>query len=296
MILHRIEFVLREMAIALGRHPLMAFAAVGSAAAALAIVGGAALVWLNLNVWGEQMLSEVRVTAYLRHHLPRAQAMAICREVRGWPEVKSASFVTKEDMLKRFQERLEADSSLLELSPNPLSDAVEVEAVDARQVPALHRELEAKPSVETVMSAQSTVKTLLTLRRAVRLVGLVGGGLLVLASLAIIYNTIHLTLFARRREITIMQMVGATDRFVAAPFVLEGVVHGLVGAALACAVLVPGYLALAHALTDMLPFFRLIPEHRLVDVAIALVAGGAVVGAGASMLSVRRFLRREHIM
>ena len=106
MILRRLEFVMREMALALVRHPLMTFAAVSSAAAALAILGGAALLWFNLNRWGEQVLSEVQVTAYLRRYLPRPQAMVVYGQVRSWPEVRRAAFVTQEELLERLQRRL----------------------------------------------------------------------------------------------------------------------------------------------------------------------------------------------
>ena len=296
MILRRLEFVMREMALALVRHPLMTFAAVSSAAAALAIVGGAALLWFNLNRWGEQVLSEVQVTAYLRRYLPRPQAMVVYGQVRSWPEVRRAAFVTQEELLERLQRRLGSNPGLLRLNPNPLPDAIEVQTVDAEQVRGLARRLVALPDVERVISAQTTLRTLLTMRRVVRLIGLVGGGLLALGALVIISNTIRLTLFARRREISIMQMVGATDRFVAAPFVLEGVAHGLSGALVACAILIPGYLALARAWQNHLPAFPPLPQRDLVDLAIALVAAGVLFGAAASLASVGRFLRHQPII
>lgn len=292
--LRRIEFVVREMATALVRHPLMTFAAASSAAAALAIVGGAALAWMNLNRWDEQMLGEVEATAYLRPELGRPQAMAVYDQVRDWPEVRGATFVTREELLRRLQRRLGSDPGLLRLSPNPLRDAIEVQAARPEQVPALARKLGSLPDVEQVITAQSTLHTLLAMRRVVRLTGLIGGALLVLAAVAIISNTIRLTLFARRREISIMQMVGATDRFVAAPFVLEGMAHGLIGSLLACALLFPGYSALVA--NWPLPSFPLLPERHLLDVAIALVAAGVVVGVSASSVSVARFLRRQPII
>jgi len=153
------------------------------------------------------------------------------------------------------------------------------------------RIVEKWPEVGNVVHAERTIKMLLGVRRIVGLGTLGAGVLLVLAAMLIVHNTIRLTLFARRREIGIMQLVGASPAFVAAPFLLEGAFHGAAGAVIALALLAPGYAYAHHVFTSNLSLFPLVPLSVLVDCGVLLVTGGLLITGLASAVSLTRFLR-----
>jgi len=136
------------------------------------------------------------------------------------------------------------------------------------------------------------VDRLVALTRAVRSGGTVLAALLGLASLLIIVNTIRLAVAARRQEIEIMALVGATPAFIRGPFMLEGALQGALAAALTTILLIGGYMALAAGLSASLPFLPLLAPAAILPVAVAIVwMLGTAVGIGGSVIGLRRYLR-----
>ena len=133
---------------------------------------------------------------------------------------------------------------------------------------------------------------LFEMTRLIRIFGFSLMLVLALATLFIIYNTIRLTVFARRKELAIMKYVGATDWFIRWPFVLEGMVLGLLGSLVAAVVLRTAYTGMAEKIYDTLAFFPLIPEQPfLTYITIVVVLSGMAVGAIGSAVSIKRFLK-----
>jgi cell division transport system permease protein len=130
-------------------------------------------------------------------------------------------------------------------------------------------------------------------RRIITWSSIIVVGLAALAGVCIIHNTIRLALHSRRREIYIMQLIGATKFLIAAPFLLEGMIHGVIGAALSCCLLIPVHMYLRHLSAESAPFVSLAPDHALLPFGLALAAAGAILGFTGSAFSVRRYLRRK---
>src|SRR5262249_12346133 len=143
-----------------------------------------------------------------------------------------------------------------------------------------------------VSTGTKVLENLLRIARLVRLTGLACAGLLLLATMAVISNAIRVTLFARRREIRIMQLVGATNWFIRLPFMFEGVFDGALGAALACAAVATGYHYLSRVALTSVPLLS--EFHTTVSFPAlcgALTAAGITIGALGSIITMRRFLR-----
>jgi cell division transport system permease protein len=289
--LRAIEFALRQALTNIRRHSLMSAAATSTVAVALCIIGAAGLFLLNVNLWMQRVVGEAEVYVYAKQRLPRADALALQQKINSLPQVASTRFVAREDAYRQLQRSLRASLAGV---PNPLPDAIHVRTRDPSQVAQVAELAGRWPEVGKVVHAEHTIRILLTVRHIVGIGSVVAGVLLLLAAMLIVHNTIRLTLIARRREIGIMQLVGATPSFVAAPFLLEGAFHGAAGAVIALCLLVPGYAYAHRVFTRSLSLFPLAPLPVLVDCGVLLIAAGLVIASAATAVSLTRFLRRYH--
>lgn len=302
MIWDAIDFVCRETVLQLRRERLIAIATVSTVAVLLMLLGAIVLFHVNLRLWTQRAGDELDVWVYFSEDVPREQARKQTTEAAGWPEVRTASFVPKEEGLKDLQTWFPSTSAL-STKDNPLPDGARVSARDPELLPALVRKLEALSGVNDVVPksevAESTTGPIAWVIQAKRIVswgGVAIGFLVAFAGVLIVNNTIRLALHARRRDIYIMQLVGAARGAITAPFLLEGAIHGLLGAILACCVLIPAHMylrSLVARAAPLGPLFFLAPDNMLLSFSLYLLLAGIVLGVLGSALSVRRFLRRR---
>ena len=300
MSLRSLDFLFREAGINLRRDRLITFAAATTVGVALTILGASLLFFLNLRLWTERVASRIEVMAYF-NSVPRERAENVTATVGGWPGVREAVFVPQEEAWEELRKTLARGGELTD-TKNPLPDAVRVVATDPVLVPRLAARLEGLPEIETTKptsaesrNPRSVLRSILALRNGAQIALLVVGILMSLAAVLIVHNTIRLTLLARWREIGIMQLVGATDLFVAAAFLLEGAFHGAVGAALSWAILLPAYSYLRHLAAQSHPLLLLVTPLAAWQLAFALLGWGVFVGVSGSLLAVRKFLHsRPH--
>jgi cell division transport system permease protein len=286
---HSLEFVFLETGRNLYRQRLMSGAAATVMAVALAVLGAGGLLLANINRWTGEVLSELEVTAYLRTDVSTQHARAILTQVRGWPETAEARFIPRQQAFEEMKRSLRDPA--LETILNPLPDAIRLRATRAELIPKLSRRLRGMPGVEQVIDVRATVERLLSAARVIRSATLALGILLALAAFLLIYNAVRLTMFARRSEISIMQLVGATRTFVAAPFVMEGCALGVIGAALGAAFIVLSYSYVLDGTRHLSLLISLAPIRVAFQVALLLLAAGAVLGTLSSVFALGRFLR-----
>jgi cell division transport system permease protein len=270
----------------------MVAAATTTITIALTVAGAGFVMSANLGHVAAILEGQVEVVAFLRGNLPAEQQQRALSAVQALPGVRSAEIVTRAEALRRLQRTFQAMASVNELLPsNPLPDSIEVRVADARQVRDVAAALQQIEAVDEVVYGAPIVDRLVALTRAVRIAGTVLAGLLAASALLIIVNTIRLTIAARRQEIEIMTLVGATPGFIRGPFVLEGVLQGVTASALAGGVLCAGYLVLAGQASSALPFLPLLAPGAVLPQAVALVwALGIAVGVGGSEIGLRRHL------
>jgi cell division transport system permease protein len=218
------------------------------------------------------------------------QIDALGAQLRSNPLVEDVSFISKEDALKQMQERYPELTQ--NLARNPLPPAYKVEPTRAENVEEIAAGLEPRPpGVEEVTFGKEKAKRILQVAKIVGGIFLIGSVILLVASTILIANTIRLSIFARRREIEVMKLVGATNWFVRAPFMLEGLICGLAGSLMAVVLLLlakeialPGILGRIDRPDD-------IQAWPFTAVALVLVAVSLLVGAAGSGITLRRFLR-----
>jgi cell division transport system permease protein len=285
----------------LRRNALMSLAAIATMVLMLLLLAGFWLLQAGLVAGVAYVEEKVEIVADLRD-VPGAeaaltvQAQALAADVAALPEVREVRYVSKEEALARFRERLrergQADLTGY-LDRNPLPASLEVGLVDPREYQPVVDLLESREGVvDDVVEVQQLIERLTSVTDVLRTGGFVVLALVGLVVLFIIVNTIRLALVARREEIEIMRLVGASDAFIRWPFIFEGAFVGLLGAALALGVLA----LLAAPVGDLMyGFFRVLPLQLGTlsrDIVIVVVGTGLGVGVLGSWISVRSYLAR----
>ena len=289
-----IEYYIREVFISLRRNNWMSVASIGTVSVSLFIFGMFLMMVMNMNKLAENMESQVQINVYLLDKVDREQARDIEKDLKEIEGVESVGFVTKDEAMERFKDRLGDQKTLLDAldETNPLPDSFEVTVTNPDLVKTAAEKMEKIDGVECAKYGQDVMEHLFEITRLLRIFGFTLMLVLAFATLFIISNTIRLTVFARRKEIAIMKYVGATDWFIRWPFVMEGMVLGLFGSIIAAMVLRTAYTAMAEKVYDTLAFFPLIPEQPfLTYITIVVVISGMVVGAIGSAVSIKKFLK-----
>lgn len=288
------EYFIREVFLSLKRNNWMSVASIGTVAVSLFIFGMFLMLVMNMNKMAESIESQVQINVYLEDSVEREDARDIGRELEDMQGVEKVTFISREDAMERFKERLGDQSTLLDAleDTNPLPDAFEVTLARPELVKTAAESIEKLDGVESAKYGQDVMEHLFEITRLIRIFGFSLMLVLALATLFIISNTIRLTVFARRKEIAIMKYVGATDWFIRWPFVLEGMVLGLFGSLLAALLLRATYTGIAGKVYETLAFFPLIPEQPfLTYITIIVILNGMAVGAVGSAVSIKRFLK-----
>lgn len=286
-------YYLKETFTSLKRNSLMSIASVTTVALSILVLGLFLTMVLNVNNLAQYLENQVQVTVYMSDaatSVQRRQVEQQLKTTRGVMEVKG---VTKEEALQNIKKRLREQEKLLDAlgEDNPFPYSFEVQVDKPERIQEIVPQIEKMPGVETAKFGQEVVEHLFQLTRILRLGGIFLIIMLAIATLFIISNTIRITVFARRREVSIMKYVGATNWFIRWPFLLEGMFMGFVGALIAAVALFKMYDAAQVKIYSTLAFFPLLPSWPfMVYLCAGLVAVGTFIGAAGSAISLRKFL------
>src|SRR5215203_4583339 len=224
---------------------------------------------------------KVEVVAYVENTATQDQVDTLLASVSGMPEVSTVEFITREVALERFREAQLAqgrEDLSKYLESNPLYASINVKMADPNELNTVSDALRSEPIVRNVLNIDALVERVLTVTTFVRTAGVAMVGVVGLIVLFIIVNTIRLAVTARAEEIDIMRLVGASDAFIRWPFVFEGALVGLFGAAVALLVLAAGAEPLGGFMYD---FFRVLPlTFGTLSRDVAILVFGTGVGLG----------------
>ena len=273
------------------RNGLMALAALGTITIALLISGSFYILISNFSHFGTMAKDVIEVKVFLKDGVEDyPHIYNLLSEIDG---VRKVRFVSRSEGAKNLERLLGNRKDLFfNEDENPLPDGFEVKLKESADVKAVVEEIQQLPGVQEVFYGKTFVEAMLILARISVVVGVVLIVLMVFAVLYIVVNTIQLTVYARRKEIEIMKLVGATDWFIRWPFLLEGVMLGIVGATVSILILSKTYHFLFAKLRMVTPFIPMVAEVKINNgLMLILLAGGIVFGATGSLLSVKRYLR-----
>ncbi|MEG6523068.1 permease-like cell division protein FtsX [Desulfotomaculum sp. 1211_IL3151] len=294
MNLNTLKYFFKETYHALTRNSWLSLSSIGIVTVSLIILGASLLLVVNGEKLTSSMESSVEITAFLNEDVGKVERDTIEEKIKNTPDVASVEFIPKEqalqDMKKSFGDRAELLESMED--SNPLPDAFRVKTTEAESVPSVAKALEKIDGIEQARYGQGVVEKLLTITHWVRLASAATLTLLTLAAGFLIATTIRMSVFARRREIGIMKILGATNWFVRFPFLMEGIILGLTGGLLAVLVVDLGYLSLIKRLQISIPFIQLMTDQNtLLTILGGMIGLGVLIGALGSWFSLRRFLK-----
>ena len=295
---HSVGFFLRESLRAMRRNAAPSFAALATITVTLIVVGVFIPIVQATRGAADSVRSRVLVDVYMQQKATSADDARVLKELRQLPHVANVVFESKEQALAQQKKQNPVAYEILG-NVNPLPDTFHIYPTNPSYVLAVRSSILDSGgtghlldgSIQKASNHTEDTQKLLTVTRFVTITAALLAALLVGASILLIGNTIRLSLYARRREVEVMKLVGATDWFIRWPFVIEGTIVGGIGAAVAICVLGITKLAVLDPLANN---FTLIAAPRtipFVPLIFVLVGAGVAVSALGSGLSLRRFLR-----
>lgn len=294
----RIKFFINEALVNFKRNWLMSIASISTVAISLFTIGLFIIVSFILNNVITQQEKKVEIVIYLKDEALSKKIGELEKQIISWSEVESVDYVSKDEALKRLREWYGEESSVLENIPgNPLPASLEI----GLKLPEAVKEVASRIKMPEVVDEvrygeEQTVEKLFAVTRGIRWAGIIFGILLCFDSLVLISNTIRLAIFARRKEVSIMKLVGATNWFVRLPFMLEGIIQGVLGALVAVFILYFIKVTSSQYLINFLRWLRVTVNLNHLFSQFYLLLGililaGILIGALGSLISLKRFLK-----
>lgn len=278
---------------------LMSIASVGVLAACMLLMGFTVSLSMNVGQAMDELEDQNVVLVYIEDDLSREEALTVQKKIDRISNVKSTLFITREEGAERMKDILGEHADLFEwLEKNPLPDSVQVTFEDLSKMEDTLKSLKVLDGVASIRDRRDIVKLMTGVRRAINTAGFWIIGLLVVISLVIIANTIRITMHNRRREIGIMRAVGATSGFIRFPFLVEGILLGLISSILAVILLYFLYSTVMDVLLSNIPqdlvTFKTVPfrqfAFRIFGIFLSI---GTFAGLLGSSLSITKYLRKE---
>lgn len=290
MNLRNLEFLIQEAFTGIRRNGLMAFASISTIALSLGVLGAFVLMALGASNFAGSQIKRFEIAVFVKD-VDKAEVDALAARIGRMEGVKSVTIRDRDKEWAAFK-RQHPDIESAGLPLNVLPYALDVKVSDASRLPVIATKIRAMSGVDRVNEGRETLRRVMAAAQVMRVLSAAGVVVLLITSVFIISNAIRLTLYARRREIRIMQLVGATNQFIRLPLVIEGIVFGAIGALIAWALLTGGSSYLVHAARKITPLVSQFSSGvQSGQLAVGMVILGSAIGAAGSLVSIRRFLR-----
>ncbi len=289
----RAKYVLAEMLVGLWRNVTMTIAMIITMIVSLSMLGASLLMYMQVDEMKGHYYEQVEVSIYLEKSIDDTQRSEIKSKLDSDPLVKSVLWETKEMAYENFKEQFRDAPDLVNaIGADELPESFRVALKDPQKFDQINAAYAGLPGVDTVVDQQKLLQKIFDILGSVQNLSLVVAGFMGLAALLLVANTIQVAAYSKRREVAVMKLVGASNWFIQAPFVLEAVFAALLGSILAWVMLVVGKIVLIDgklaALTDLL----LPVSWGNVNLMLPLMAGvGSLVSAITAWVTLRFYLR-----
>lgn len=279
---------------------VISIAAIGVLMACLLLVGSSMLFTININELVGYFESQNEIMVFLDDDVEDDDLTRLDQKLKSIANVSSATFISREEGLRDWMEELGDDGTLLEwlLEDNPLQNSYRVTVKDLSVMEDTVGMIADIKGVDTISASNEVAHAVTGLKQAVTLGGMAVVVILAAVSLSIVANTIRITIFNRRKEISIMKYVGATDAFIRLPFLSEGILLGFISATLAFFILWGGYYAFGRWLTESALIWAELVTGRLVSfesvalrVYLSFLAAGVGIGGVGSVMFVGKYIK-----
>ena len=294
--LSSLGYLLKEGVKNIWSNRTMSFASVGVLVSCLLLTGAAVLFSMNVDVAMKSLEGNNSTTVYLQEGLPTLSSLRVGQEIKELDHVEECEFVSKQDAVQNMLDMLGDDGTVLEGllgDENFLPDAFRISMKDLNLYDETAAQIEAINGVDEIIDYSDIAEQLTSLDNLVTSVGFWIVLILSLVSLFIISNTIRVTMFSRRLEISIMKSVGATNWFVRVPFIVEGVIIGLLSGGVASGLLVLVYNKLVSSIASI-PLFSPVDIGPITwRITLIFMLAGALFGALGGLITLGKYLKKE---
>ncbi len=299
-----VRYFVRESLVSFRRNWVMSLGAVITVYLSLLLVGVSVASSMIAGQIVRSVEEKVAIRIFLKDGAAPEDVDKLQRDLQADPRVKNVTYTSKEQALEELKASMKDSPELVEeLEVNPLPASLDVDTVKPQDVPALVESIKANPTFlkvcdrpndpdRSIKWGKEYVNRLFAFTRILRNAGFLFIVMLAFVSMIFINNTIRLAIHARRKEIGIMRLVGASNWFIRMPFLLEGVLQSLIGALLALGSLAAFQVFLMPKVQQELPFLPLeLPPSGGTQIALILIVGGVLIGLAGSGFALRRYLK-----
>ncbi|OOM16621.1 cell division protein FtsX [Clostridium saccharobutylicum] len=294
MKINTISYYFKDAFTSLKRNKTISIASIITVLITFFVLGIFMLVANNINKGIDTVQNKVELKIFLKDDIKLIDQREIEIKLRDIDGVKDVVYQSKEDEYKNFQNTTNGNDGLLQgytLQNNPFSASFTVKLNSPEYASTVTEQIKDLQGIETIGDQQDIVDKVVSIVKGVKFVGFGLFVILVGVSIFLIMNTTKLTVYSRRREVGIMKFVGATDWFIRWPFVIEGMVIGLVGSILSCILLFFTYKWLFSWIASHMVFVTLVStSYVLTSLLWQFIIGGVIVGGIASVIALRKFL------
>lgn len=295
--LHNIGYLFREGIKSLWKNRTMSIASIAVLISCLLLTGVAGLLTLNLSATMESLEGNNTITVYLQEDLPSLTAVKVGEDLRAIDNISDCTFVPKDDALASMMQSMGGDGTLfngLQGTDNPLPDAYTISMIDLSRYDETISAIQSVEGVDRTSDYRKIASQLSNLDRLVRYCSIAIVVVLGIVSLFIISNTVKVTLFSRRMEIVIMKSVGATNSFVRIPFIVEGLIIGVISGTVSATVLYFAYDKAVEVVYSLAPFLSVVDIHPHAGLLyLAYIVVGMLFGMLGGVISIGKYLKKE---
>jgi cell division transport system permease protein len=289
----RVKYVLNEVLVGLWRNVTMTVAMIITMSVSLTMLGASVLLYMQVDQMKNFYYGEIEVSIFLREDVTDAQRQAIDQAIESNPLKESKTYETREEAFEKFKVLWRDSPDFIEsVGPDSLPESFRVKLKDPEQYATFAEQIGGQPGIQDVVDQRELLNKVFDIFNSIQVMALVVAGVMALAALLLVGNTIQVAAYSKRREVAVMKLVGASNWFIQAPFVLEAVVAGLIGSVIGFIALFVGKVVLLdgrlQALTNVL---TPIPNGN-VWLMLPLLAGvGALVSAITAWITLRFYLK-----
>jgi cell division transport system permease protein len=288
----RWNYFFRETTVALKRNALVTFAAISTVFISLFLVGGSLLVSEQVDLMTGEWAGKIEVSVFLRDDASQDEIAALEQKIGALPEVEKYYFENRQQAYLNFQEIFRDNPALVEnVDPDAMPQSFKIKLKNPEDVPIIGARLAGDPAIDEIKDEKELVDKLLAVTSVLRN-GVLAVALIMLVSAAgLIANTVRMAVFARRKEIAIMKLVGATNWFIRVPFLIEGIIEGLIGGTAAVLAMFAMKFLFIDKLRGEIDFVTTWVDTPEILLTIPILIGAGILSAAAaSLLAMRRFL------
>lgn len=290
-----LPFFFREVSQSLRRNIMLNIASTATVFVLTVLLGFFMLSIDNINHISQEIMKTLHIRVVLEDNLSLEKAGQLKQRILKNPDVEMVRYISREQGFEQLKKTLKDKVDLRNLTTNPLPNVLEVQVKDSDKILDVVNEIKKYPGIEkdgVKFGDKKVIDSLVRLSRFLYVSGIIVLGVLLLSSMFLISNTIRLTVFSRRKEIAIMELVGAAQWFIRGPFLIEGLLHGVVGSGIAIILLNIFYTWFTQWIFEYLKFVPIRSSMEVLpNVSLILLAVGMIVGSVSSYFSVNKYLK-----